>query len=112
MNRNGYNPAIVAAYYRQQGLPEPVFEYRFHSVRGWLIDIAWPGYRLALEAQGGVFIAGRHNRGAALLDEWEKLNALAGLGWRVLFFQPKDVCLLDTVATIKLALSWKCSMEY
>lgn len=60
--------------------------------------------KLALEVQGGIFIQGRHNRGAALLKEWEKLNAAAILGWRILFCQPQDLCMKDTVEMIRKAL--------
>ena len=110
--RNGYNPLIVAAYYRQQGLPEPVFEYRFHQERKWRLDIAWPTARLAIEVQGGVWTGGRHNRGAAMLKEWEKLNTLAGMGWRVLYCQPKAVCWLSTLIEVNLALAWRCERRY
>lgn len=102
-----YNPQIVAAYYHDVGLPPPCFEYRFHDTRKWRIDIAWPEQRLALEVQGGIFIKGRHSRGAALLKEWEKLNTLAEMGWRVLYCQPKDVCTMEMVETIKRALAYK-----
>jgi len=87
-----YNPQIVSVYYRDMGLPPPVFEYRFHDTRKWRLDISWPEYLIALEVQGGIFIQGRHSRGAAMLKEWEKLNELACMGWRVMYCQPKDVC--------------------
>jgi hypothetical protein len=46
---------------------------------------------VALEIQGGIYIQGRHSRGAALEKEHEKLNALAAQGWRVLFTSPKHL---------------------
>src|SRR5688572_22804410 len=100
-----YNPAIVKQFFSQSGLPVPVMEFKFHPTRKWRFDIAWPVEGLAMEVQGGIFIAGRHSRGAALIKEWEKLNAAACLGWRILYCQPKDVCLTSTVNMIKEALS-------
>jgi len=69
---------------RALDLPEPVAEYRFHPSRGWRFDWAWPERRIAVEEDGGVWIAGRHTRGAGYLADMEKLNAAAELGWRVL----------------------------
>ncbi len=101
-----YNPSIVATYFRDCGLPEPEFEHQFHPVRKWRLDVAWPEpYKVALEVQGGIFVQGRHSRGAAMLNEWVKLNALAVMGWRVLFCQPKDLCMSETVEIIRQALN-------
>ncbi len=111
-----YNPKIVLAYFKECGLPEPGLEYKFHPERRWRFDFAWPDWRvsngkesdpyggLALEVQGGIWSMGRHNRGAAMLKEWEKLNEAAAMGWRVLYFQPSDLCLIETVETIKRCL--------
>lgn len=99
-----YKPEIVKAYYKQCGLPEPVFEYRFHKTRLWRIDIAFIKQKVAVEVQGGVFVRGRHSRGAAMLKEWDKLNTLAAMGWRVLYCQPVDVCMNDFVQKVKSAV--------
>lgn len=109
---NGYNQNVVREYYTQMGLPEPRFEYRFHPKRKWRFDIAFdmanfPSHaKIAVEVQGGIWIqgGGRHNRGAAMLKEWEKLNTAAAMGWRVLFCQPKDVCTEEMVNYIKNAM--------
>lgn len=87
------------------GLPPPLFEYRFHPSRKWRLDIAFPAERVGIEVQGGIFIAGRHTRGAALLKEWEKLNTLACMNWRVLFVQPSELCMDKTIKVIKTALN-------
>jgi hypothetical protein len=70
------------------GLPEPTFEHRFHPVRLWRLDIAWPAYRLCVEIQGGVFQGGRHSRGQGMVGDFEKFNALTELGWRLLLCTP------------------------
>jgi hypothetical protein len=74
-----------------RGLPAPVAEYRFAPPRRWRFDWAWPDQRVALEVQGGIFVAGRHSRGAGLLKEHEKMNAAAALGWRLLYTTPRQV---------------------
>ncbi len=100
------NPDIVIAYWRAAGIPEPITEYKFAIMLGrkWRMDYAWPERKLALEVQGGIFIQGRHSRGAALLKEWEKLNTAAGIGWRFLYCQPSDLLKQPLVDQIKKAL--------
>ena len=66
------------------GLPQAEREFRFHSVRRWRFDWAWPRERLAVEIDGGQWLkrGGRHNSD----KDREKLNAAAVLGWRVVRF--------------------------
>jgi hypothetical protein len=99
-----YSQAIVSAFCKSEGLPAPIFEVQFHPGRKWRWDLCWPDQRLALEVQGGIFVQGRHSRGAAMLKEWEKLNTAASNGWRVLFVQPRDLCLVETMNLIRNAL--------
>ena len=101
-----YKPEIVKAYFKAQGIPEPTFEYKFHPVRRWRADLCWIPQKLILEVQGGIFIQGRHSRGAAMLKEWEKLNTACGMGYRFLFCQPKDLMGAETVEQIKTALKY------
>ena len=101
-----YEQQKVEAYFKSMGLTAPVFEHKFHHVRRWRFDLAWPDEKVALEVQGGIWTNGRHSRGAALLNEWEKLNTAAGLGWRMLYCQPKDLCKKETVEYIRAALEY------
>ena len=87
------------------GLPKPEPELRFAPPRRWRFDWAWPAQKLALEVQGGLFVAGRHSRGAALLKEHEKLNAAAALGWRVCFVTPQQVENGEAVDIVQKALA-------
>ncbi len=66
------------------GLPKPVREYRFHPVRGWLFDLAWVDIKLAAEVEGMVWAQGRHTRGSGFIDDCEKYNTAALMGWVVL----------------------------
>ena len=89
------------------GLPAPIAEYPFCSGRRWRFDFAWPDQKVALEVQGGNWKRGRHTRAAALLKEYEKLNAAACLGWRILYAAPADVESGAVYALIRQALEAK-----
>ena len=95
---------LFLAALKQAGIPAPVAEHRFHPVRKWRFDFAWPDQLLAIEIQGGIFNNGRHSRGAAMLKEFEKFNAAAGMGWRLLYAQPSDCHKAVTLDAIRTAL--------
>ena len=78
------NKIDLARLLAAAGLPQPVQEHRFHPVRKWRFDYAWPEHRLALEVEGGTWSGGRHTRGAGYERDCEKYNAAALLGWKVL----------------------------
>lgn len=110
-----HSPCIIKGFFKSHGIPTPEFEYIFAEELGrkWRFDICWPVYDtpkgqkfpyVAVEIQGGIFIQGRHSRGAAMLKEWEKLNAAACLGWRLLYCQPKDLLTAEMASLIKHAL--------
>ena len=76
-------------------LPDPEREYKFHPVRKWPFDFAWPAYRVAVEVDGGIFSRGKagkgHASGKGIEKDHEKRNAAAELGWRVLVFTSNDL---------------------
>lgn len=86
------------------GLPLPVREHRFHAVRKWRFDYAWPDSLLALEVDGGIWIRGGHNRGAQMLKTWQKENEAVCAGWRILRCQPVDLAGAETLGVIRRAL--------
>lgn len=90
------------------GLPVPVAEHRFAAPRRWRFDWAWLEPRVALEIQGGLFTGGRHSRGPALLQEHEKLNRAAALGWRVVFVIPRQCVTGEAVLLVEAALGAPC----
>lgn len=63
-----------------------VREHRFHHVRKWRFDFAFPEHKLGIECEGGVFSNGRHVRGTGYTADLEKYNEAVMLGWRVLRF--------------------------
>jgi hypothetical protein len=93
---------------QNRGIWLPSSEVVFEPERRWRFDFAWPAQKLALEIQGGIWTAGRHVRGAALLREWEKLNQAAILGWRILYASPDQVYKTGEIfPTIRKALEIK-----
>lgn len=81
-------------------LPKPERQYRFHPVRKWQFDFAWPDEKLAVEIEGGTWSHGRHTRPRGYAADCEKYNAAARLGWVLLRFtgdMVKDGTALHTV---------------
>lgn len=88
---------------RTVGLPEPTPEHRFAPPRKWRLDWAWPDEKIALEQEGGVWIQGRHSRGAGMVKDFEKYNQAAVLGWRVLKATPQQIASGDILPTLLAA---------
>lgn len=89
---------------RAHKLPEPVREYRFHPVRKWRFDFAWPDLRVAAEVEGGIYAGGRHTRGSGFEKDAEKYNEAMLLGWSVARFSGGMVKSGRAVETIKTLL--------
>jgi len=71
----------------------------------WRFDFAWPERRIALEIQGAVWTGGKHARGAGMVKDYEKANAAALLGWRLLYAEAtmiRSCAILDTLEAILL----------
>jgi very-short-patch-repair endonuclease len=66
-------------------------EFRFAPPRRWRFDYALPEQRIAIEVDGAAFTRGRHTRGVGFLNDLEKFNAAAILGWSVLRYPPDRV---------------------
>lgn len=90
-------PDVFVALCVQEGLPAPLREFAFHPGRRWRFDYAWPGARIAVEQEGGIWAAdgsrakAAHARPAAIVRDMEKGNAAVLLGWRVLRFEPSKM---------------------
>lgn len=83
----------------------PLTEHRFHVTRRWRFDYAWPEHQLALEVEGGVWVGGRHTSGAGFIKDMEKYNEAACMGWRIIRCQPRQLCTMQTVETLRRALN-------
>lgn len=94
---------ILAAMCREEGLPSPQFEYKFHDARKWRFDLAWPKEMVAVEIEGNAWSTkggGKHMR----QDDFDKYNEAEILGWLVLRFTPQVARTENAVATIKRAI--------
>jgi hypothetical protein len=111
------NPIFDAAC-KAHGLPLPEMEFKFALPRKWAFDYLFSvetnypkiGRAVAMEVQGGLFpkkgqlLAGRHTRGKALLDEYEKLNEAQILGYKVLLVTWNQINSGEAFALVKRAL--------
>ena len=80
----------IAAVLERAGY-HPVREYRFHPTRQFRFDLAFPKNMVAIEFQGGQFIAGRHGRPLGFGRDCVKFREAAVLGWRILHYTTKDL---------------------
>ena len=71
--------------------PELVREFRFHPTRRWRADFAHVKSRTLIEIEGGIYVNGRHNRGAGFAADLEKYLEAALAGWRVVRFGPNEL---------------------
>lgn len=115
-------------------LPRPTPEYKFHALRKWRFDRAWPDHFIAVEIEGGMYgkpvrcnqcgalvrarkkdgslgkpimVGGGHSRFHRLMSDKEKYNEAAVLGWIVLRFVRDDILgdPFEMVETIRKALA-------
>lgn len=100
------------------GVPRPQPELRFHEVRKWRFDLAWPEHRVAVEVDGGVYAigedgqqGGRHQRPAGFENDCEKLSTAAAMGWRVLKVSPSMVRSGLALQLVEQALRWSPEEE-
>jgi very-short-patch-repair endonuclease len=96
--------ATLVGQIRALGLPAPVRECRFHPDRKWRFDFAWPDQRLAVEVEGGAWVAGRHVRGRGFEADARKYLAAAAMGWTVLRVTPSMVRSGEAVAAVQRLL--------
>lgn len=105
--RQGESP-LVASLLRQiasAGLPAPVQEHRFHPIRKWRFDLAWPERMIAVEVDGGVWSGGRHTRGAGFVADCEKTNEATAMGWRVFRFPTPRVSDGTAIAMLRRVMA-------
>lgn len=81
----------IEALCQEDGVPLPERELVFHPRRKWRFDFAWPDVQIGVEVEGGVWTRGRHTRSSGFIDDCEKYNAAAELGWRVFRFPGTEV---------------------
>ena len=82
-------------------------EHIFSPWRRWRLDFAIVDLKIGIEIEGGVWANGRHTRGKGFIDDMEKYNAAATLGWVVLRFTPQDLNKITTFETVKKVVELK-----
>lgn len=93
------------------GLPDPETEVRFHPVRKWRLDLAWPDLEqpLGVEIQGGGWgrgkHRGKHHRPQGYRNDCEKMAHALMEGWRILFVVPEQIRSGEALAWIEELLS-------
>jgi very-short-patch-repair endonuclease len=66
-------------------------EFRFHLTRRWRADFAHLESRTLIEIEGGIYVNGRHNRGAGFAADLEKYLEASLAGWRVVRLGPNEL---------------------
>ena len=82
-------------------------EYRFHSVRKWRFDYAFPSLKVAVEVDGGIWTGGRHNMPVGYINDMEKLNTAASMGWLVLRITTDDRFHIKSLNLIKETVDYR-----
>lgn len=110
MSARRANPVDLLVFQcKAAGLPEPVREVKFHPVRRWRFDLAWECYPhkpIGVEVDGGVYVQGRHSRGAGIEKDCEKYAEAMVLGWRVLRVTPRHIQTGQALAWIEKLLQY------
>jgi len=89
MSKPGFNSKTL-----KQIKPRPVY---------WHIDWAIVDYKIAVELEGGIWMAGKgHVNGKTYHDNCDKYNRLTADGWRVLRFTAEHVQSFDFEPLIKV----------
>lgn len=70
---------------------EVVKELKFHSSRRWRFDYAIPAIKMAIEVEGGVWTGGRHTSSRGFLEDMEKYNEAALMGWCLIRTTPNEL---------------------
>ena len=70
---------------------EVVKEYKFHELRRWRFDYAIIDLKIAIEVEGGVWMAkSRHTSSKGFIADMQKYNNATALGWRLIRIVPND----------------------
>jgi very-short-patch-repair endonuclease len=105
MTKKSQLEETLALHMRAVGL-SPEREYRFHPVRKWRFDFAFPDQKIAVECEGGTWMKkGGHTTGVGFEKDCYKYNRAALEGWAVLRFTGRMIVSGDALAHIEQALA-------
>jgi very-short-patch-repair endonuclease len=90
--------------------PQPFVNFKVHhphTRENWLVDLAYPQLKIAIEYQGAEF----HTSKESLCKDSRKISALQGLGWSVIPVTSDDVFIQEHwdrfVDTLRAVISSK-----
>lgn len=82
---------LLEKHLGELGIRNVEVEYRFCKDRLWRADYYIPEWRILLEIEGGLYIRGRHSRGAGMEEDILKYDTATMLGFRVLRFSTGQI---------------------
>jgi hypothetical protein len=85
---NKWEQLLVDILFKITGVT-PEQEFKFHPVRKWRFDAAYPYLKMGFEVEGGIWMGGRHVNPIGFEKDCEKYNEATKLGWRIFRFTPK-----------------------
>ena len=97
------------ALWRAQNGPVLEKEFRFHPVRRWRADFAHHESKTLIEIEGGIYVNGRHNRGAGFAADLEKYIEATLAGWKVVRLGPNELTLEHIGRLVSLVRSMPVS---
>ena len=77
-------------------------EFRFHAERRWRADFAHLASRTLIEIEGGIYVNGRHNRGAGFSADLEKYLEACLAGWRVFRLGPDQITMANVERLVRV----------
>lgn len=80
-------------------------EHKFHPDRKWRMDYAFLEQKIFIEVEGGVHTGGRHTRGKGFMNDMEKYNAAAAMGWKLIRRVPGNLITNETIDLIRKTIT-------
>lgn len=77
------------------------------GLKDWRFDFACPELMLAVEVEGGLYVAGRHSRGSGYEGDLYKYDAAMRHGWTVYRCSPRMVREGRAVETVRVLADMK-----
>lgn len=95
--------------FRYEGLPLPECQYRWHETRQFRADFAYPGMKVLVEVQGGIYAnksgeSGRHTTGIGYEADRARSNLAQRCGWMILEYGPKAIASGEAAKEIREVL--------
>jgi len=98
--------SLFASMIKKYGSIDIEREYTFHPGRKWRFDYAIPSHKVAIEVEGYFWSEnGKHTSQEGYLNDMEKYNEAAALGWKLIRVIPSDLLTYKTIRIILRACS-------